>query len=64
MLAADSERSWHRSSRCESGNCVEVAITDSAVLVRNSREPGVELTFARAEWAEFVEAIKRGELAG
>jgi hypothetical protein len=64
MSAADSHRSWRRSSRCESGTCVEVAVTEAAVYVRNSDEPGVELTFDRAEWVEFLAAVKEGELTG
>lgn len=64
MPVADSHRSWRRSSRCESGSCVEVAITDAAVYVRSPNDPGVELQFSREEWAEFLAAVKEGELTG
>jgi hypothetical protein len=63
MAAADS-RYWHHSSRCDSGACVEVAITEATVFVRKSDQPGVELTFDREEWVEFLAAVKEGELTG
>jgi hypothetical protein len=41
-----------------------VAITDTAVFVRHSDEPGHELEFSRAEWAVFLASVKEGELTG
>lgn len=64
MSVVDDQRSWRRGSRCESGACVEVAITDTAVFVRHSDEPGHELKFSRAEWAVFLASVKEGELTG
>jgi hypothetical protein len=64
MLIADDQRFWRRSSRCESGSCVEVAITRAEVYVRSSDDPDVELKFSRSEWVEFLAAVKEGELTG
>lgn len=61
----NNERVWHRSSRCESGHCVEVSLTKSAIFMRNSREPeGVTLQIAAADWRSFLDGIKRGEFSG
>ena len=52
---------WQRSSACESGACVEVAITDNAVMVRNSANPDDMLvTESHAVWQEFVAELKDG----
>lgn len=52
---------WQRSSACESGACVEVAITDNAVMVRNSANPDDMLaTKSHSEWQEFLAAVKDG----
>jgi hypothetical protein len=51
---------WRTSSRCDSGTCVEVAVTDDHVLLRNSSDPdGPRLSFTRAEWAEFLGRVRR-----
>jgi hypothetical protein len=62
MSAEDHQLSWRKSSRCDSGTCIEVALTESGVRLRGSEDPGRALHFSRAEWAEFVAALKRGEL--
>lgn len=47
---------WRKSSRSQPENCVEVAISDSA-LVRDSKNPdGGILAFPRDSWARFVNA--------
>lgn len=51
---------WRRSSRCDSGTCVEVAITDERVLLRDSRDPdGPRLSLTRAEWVDFLRWVGR-----
>lgn len=47
---------WRRSSRSTTqGQCVEVAITPDAIMLRNSRHPdGPVLRFTRAEWLAFL----------
>lgn len=54
---------WQRSSRCEEAACVEVALEDGLVLVRNSRHPdGPVLTFTAEEWRAFCAGVAGGEL--
>jgi hypothetical protein len=59
---------WHRSTRCSSGTCVEVAKvgtprTVSEVRVRDSKDPrSPELAFGAESWHAFVEGVKNGDL--
>lgn len=51
---------WRKSSRSnnqEESNCVEVALTGSAALVRDSKNP--EIVISAPRWDAFVEAVKR-----
>jgi Domain of unknown function (DUF397) len=51
---------WRRSTRCDSGSCVEVAVTEDRVLLRDSREPdGPRLSVSRTEWLEFLAWARR-----
>lgn len=56
---------WKKSSRSNGNggnNCVEVAILDTVVAVRDSKNPtGPALIFNPANWAEFVHSAKDGE---
>lgn len=55
---------WRRSSRCESGTCVEVAVLqDGNTLVRDSKQnsDGPVLRYAPNEWKAFIEGVKKGE---
>ena len=56
--------SWHKSSRSNGNggnNCVEVAVVDSAVGVRDSKNPdGPVLRFSPAAWESFVSDTKLG----
>lgn len=63
MMISKPERKWLRAQRCTGGNCVEVAKVDDSYLVRNSRAPGVELSFSEGEWLAFVEGVKAGEFS-
>jgi hypothetical protein len=46
-------------------HCVEVAATDSAVLVRDSKHADSPvLAFDRPAWAAFLAAVKAGALDG
>jgi hypothetical protein len=51
---------WRKSSYSGSGNnCVEVATLETAVAVRDSKNPdGPRLTFTRHEWRSFTANIK------
>jgi Domain of unknown function (DUF397) len=57
------EVAWHKSSRSSgNGNCVEVAILDEAVAVRDSKDrTGPVLVFTSAEWDAFVAGARDGE---
>ena len=61
----DSEQSditWHKSTASASGGCVEVAVVDDSVLVRNSRHPlGSVLSFTCQEWVAFLEGVNNEE---
>lgn len=56
---------WQRSSKCEQGACVEVALDAAGVLVRDGKDPdGPRLAFTREEWDAFVAGCKAGEFDG
>ncbi|GAA5177666.1 DUF397 domain-containing protein [Rugosimonospora acidiphila] len=64
MAAKDLTRAaWHKSTRSSgNGNCVEVAILDDAVAVRDTKDrSGPVLVFTPAEWGAFVAGAKDGE---
>lgn len=56
---------WRKSSRSNGNggnNCVEVAFLDTAVAVRDSKNPsGPALIFNPAHWTEFLNSAKDGE---
>ncbi len=50
---------WHRSSRCNGGDCVEVATRADLVFVRNSGNPdGSMLVIRRVRWARLITRVK------
>jgi hypothetical protein len=54
---------WRKSSFSNpSGNCVEAALVDGGVAVRNSRFPdGPALVFTGPEWKAFLLGVKDGD---
>ncbi len=54
---------WRKSTASGiNGNCVEVAVVDDSILVRNSRDPlGSVLTFTRWEWTDFLKGMSNGD---
>jgi hypothetical protein len=54
---------WYKSTRSSgNGNCVEVAVVDDAVGVRDSKDrSGPVLVFTASEWRAFVAGAKDGE---
>lgn len=56
------EGGWRKSSRSESGQCVEVRVVSGEVWIRNSRDRhGHVLTFSLSEWQAFLEGAALGE---
>jgi hypothetical protein len=56
-----SQPEWRKARRCEAGGCVEVAMTNDGVLMRDSTDStGPILRFDRQEWSSFIESIRRG----
>lgn len=54
---------WKTSTRTgANGNCVEVALTDDAIYVRDTKDRSVPpFKYTRAEWAAFIGGVKDGE---
>ncbi|MDL4772275.1 DUF397 domain-containing protein [Spirillospora sp. NBC_01491] len=57
---------WRKSLRSSSeGNCVEVADVQTAIAVRDSKDPdGPCLVVTRAHWGRLVGRAKRGVYDG
>jgi len=53
------DNTWRKSSKCDSGLCVESALINGDVHVRDSEHRELELTVQA--WTEFVAAVKDGE---
>jgi hypothetical protein len=54
---------WTKASACGNGACVEVAVQDNRVLVRDSKvEDGPHLNFSRASWQAFTNALRSDAL--
>ncbi|MCW6006128.1 DUF397 domain-containing protein [Micromonospora sp. CPCC 205371] len=54
---------WRQSSYCESNACVEVALAQPLVAVRDGKDrTGPVLTFEVEQWRAFVAAIRDHEL--
>jgi Domain of unknown function (DUF397) len=55
---------WRKSGYSNNENCLEVAATDRAVGVRDSKQTGEGpvLEFTRATWDAFIRVAKDGEL--
>lgn len=53
---------WHKSSRCESSACVEVALLEDGVAVRSTEHPESVMTVGPKVWTEFIAAIRNGDI--
>lgn len=57
-----SRAAWHKSTRSGPNGCVEVALLDGQVAVRDSKDrEGPVLKFTPAEWAAFIGGVRNGE---
>lgn len=56
------EIQWRKSSHSEPmGNCLELAVVDGRILVRESDDPGVVVSTTPAKLAAFLAGAKAGE---
>ncbi|MEX3100548.1 MULTISPECIES: DUF397 domain-containing protein [unclassified Streptomyces] len=56
------EIQWRKSSYSEqAGNCLELAVVDGQILVRESDEPDVIVSTTRTKLAAFLAGAKAGE---
>ena len=55
------ELTWRKSSQSAEQNCVMVAISNNAVLVRDSKDTdGPFLALTPGQWNAFIERMKQG----
>jgi hypothetical protein len=53
---------WRTSTFCDLNGCVEVALLDDGIAVRDSKDKtGPVLLFTTPEWAAFVGGVRAGE---
>jgi hypothetical protein len=53
---------FRKSSFCKDAACVEVALTDTIALVRDSKNVKLSaLRFSRSAWSHFVRGVASGE---
>lgn len=53
---------WYKSSLCYNSECVEIAIHNDTVLMRNSAAfESVYVQFTRQEFGEFLNGAKAGK---
>lgn len=53
------DNTWRKSTKCDSGTCVETKLIDGDVHVRDSDHRELQLT--PQSWSEFVAGVKDGE---
>jgi hypothetical protein len=52
---------WRASSRCVTGECVQVAMSEDNVIVRGSANPELQLRFSLTEWNDFLAGVRAGD---
>lgn len=53
---------WRTSTFCDLNGCVEVALLDGEVAVRDAKDRGGPiLVFTSQEWAAFLDGVRNGE---
>ena len=61
-MADLSETQWRKSSFCNTNSCVEVAVLDSHVAMRDAKQQTQSaLFFTKAEWGAFLEGARNDE---
>ncbi|CAL9604617.1 hypothetical protein SUDANB58_05509 [Streptomyces sp. enrichment culture] len=63
VRASSLDATWMKSRHSNAeGNCVEVALVEGGIALRNSRDPdGPALVYTAAEVAAFLAGAKEGE---
>jgi hypothetical protein len=50
---------WHKSSFSANGDCIEVAIQDDSVLIRDTKNrSGGTVSASSSAWQEFIQGIQ------
>ncbi len=63
VAVADGPTNWRKSGQCESQNCVEVALGEAHVAIRNSASPdGPFIEITATAWRAFCAALRDGDL--
>lgn len=58
-MAGAAIHEWQKSSRCDTGTCVEMARVPAGVAVRDGKDrDGPILIFGVAQWRSFVEVLR------
>jgi hypothetical protein len=53
---------WRKSTLCGNSSCIEVALLDDTVALRDSKNlEGPLLLFTHEEWATFIHGVRNGE---
>jgi Domain of unknown function (DUF397) len=52
---------WRKSSRCQSGECAEIAQQNGEIVLRSTRSPDAVVRLTAAEWQAFARGIQTGE---
>jgi hypothetical protein len=62
MMVDLSTANWRKSSHSGNNGCVEVALVEGKVAVRDSKDrSGPVLLFSSGEWEAFIAAARDGE---
>jgi hypothetical protein len=57
------EAAWRKSSLSAANGCLEVALLPDHVALRDSKDRGgPALLFTKAEWKDFIDRIRAGDL--
>ena len=64
VAVADGPTNWRKSGQCESQNCVEVALDEAHVAIRNSAAPdGPFIEVTATAWRAFCAGVRAGEFS-
>lgn len=53
---------WLKATRCDANDCVEVALLERGVAVRDNTRPATHLTFDSDSWQTLLMKARSGEL--